>query len=121
MSIDYKIESSFVNIIPKGIWDKPKILKAQDESSAIVKKNSLNGLLLDLRTVEMKVSTVDIFEVNRRLSKVFPLNVKHAVVYNEESFSISDATFNENVATNYGTLIKMFKNIDEAKSWLEKA
>ncbi|MGD8782719.1 MAG: hypothetical protein PVH88_27660 [Ignavibacteria bacterium] len=118
MPINYSIENDYIIIKSTGTWDKPTIIKTQDESSEIVKNGGLKGLLVDLTEADLNISILDIYEVNKRISKVFPISVKHAIVFPEKIFPQSDVTFSENVATNYGAFMKMFTNASDAKNWL---
>ncbi len=76
-------------------------------------------ILCDERDLEYRLSTLDTFAIASYIAEAAPRMAKIALACNPRF--MADAVFWENVAVNRGLIVKVFKDIDDARAWLTDA
>jgi hypothetical protein len=102
----------------EGKLDKASYLSVRNKIFDLLKSINVKHLLIDLRRVIMNASTIEIFKMASSAIETFPLGIKYAIVYSEKTTTEENAKFGETVAVNRGGLVKVFRDISEAKKWL---
>ena len=91
------------------------------EGARIAKENDCALFLTDYREVNLKLSTLEIYEVPKLMQDTFASTgfnarrLKRAIVVAK---NLKDFLFHETVTVNRGQNAKVFYDIDEAKKWL---
>jgi len=79
-------------------------------------RQGLAGLLYDVRGVESRLGTLDVYEVAKSLASVQAVGIRIAIVARPEQ--LSPERFFEQVALNRGAPLKLFTREHEAMEWL---
>jgi hypothetical protein len=102
----------------EGKLDRASYLSVRNKIFDLLKSTNVKNVLLDLRRVIMNASTIEVFKMASSTIETFPLGIKYAIVYSEKTTTEENAKFGETVAVNRGGLVKVFRDISEAKKWL---
>lgn len=76
----------------------------------------LTGLLYDGRALELRVGTLDLYDVGKSLASVASAGIRIAAL--AVPAQVAQVGFFEQVATNRGVALKMFTQEREALDWL---
>jgi hypothetical protein len=119
VSINFKIKdkNSFLKIISTGSCDdlnqlKEYVLAIQNAVLSFDKTR----VLVDETQLEYKLSTIDTFNSGRFISQLTPKPHKIAVICKSDGWH--DAKFWETVAVNRGVSVQVFRDRDDAESWV---
>ncbi len=81
-------------------------------------KSGCRKALLDERQLEYRLGTIDTFQLAEYTAASAPNIGKIAIV--PQAKNISDAQFYENVVSTRGVRLRVFRNLESAKKWLEE-
>jgi hypothetical protein len=87
-------------------------IKARD----LLVKNRWKRLLVDLSQASISVRLIELFSFTVSHSETFPRYLVIAVVGSHENYQ--DTAFAEAVALNRGLRMKVFRDFDQARTWL---
>lgn len=79
-------------------------------------KSGANRVLCDETALEYRLNTVDTLFAGKHLASRAPRNLTIAIACNPKFQD--DARFFENVVVNRGMILRMFLDIESARSWL---
>lgn len=119
MSINFKIKNknSFLKIISSGSCEDLNQLK---EYVLTIHNNLLSSdkarVLVDETHLEYKLSTIDTFNSGCFISQLTPKPHKIAVICKSDGWD--DAKFWETVAVNRGVSVLVFRDREDAESWV---
>ena len=86
------------------------------EQSKLAKEKDCAKFLTDLSETEVLLDTMDLFETPSIYAKLeLPQWGRKAIVYSKDH---SQKEFFLNVLSNRGWMVRVFKNLEEAKEWL---
>jgi len=118
MPVEFRPENTILFVEAKGTFSARDMQGLRSESAKMAEQQGLSKLLVDIRQTEILTTMTDIFEFMVSLEEAFPVETKHAVVYSPDTHDSSKARFGETVAANRSIPLRMFTDIDEARSWL---
>lgn len=104
--------------IAEGQLDNADYSLMRNKIVDAVKRCHARHILLDIRQAIVAASVTEIYQATASSIQMFPLGFKYAIVYSEKTMPEENAIFGETVARNRGGLVKIFKDISEAKRWL---
>jgi hypothetical protein len=81
------------------------------------KEGNYARVLCDETELEYRLSTLDTYESAVFLASQAPRLIKAAIVCNPKF--VQDAHFWETVATNRGLTVRVFKDVESARAWLD--
>ncbi|MAY02494.1 MAG: hypothetical protein CMQ38_05895 [Gammaproteobacteria bacterium] len=119
--VEFDREGYFISIVYYGPISLDDVEAVREEALRLSKKHFCYKLLTDFREASFDLSTTDIMDLPDSTAKVYSEHgmsagqVKRALVVGKKSLSLS---FLETVSLNRGQLVKIFKDINQAKSWL---
>ena len=116
MTLDAK--RRFVKIIFSGQIDHKEILNARSEIAELIKKNGIKNLLVDMRKVDLKLLTIDIYDFSTSERDFFPPGTKIAALARGEESDFEKFKFMETVHYNSGFCFKIFLKMSDAIGWL---
>lgn len=117
MSVRYHTEEHILVVTLDGDLSKQDASRAHREASKRQKDDGIQGILVDARLARSQMSTAERFELLSSFQEMFSSITRHAVVYSP-GHDLSEVRFAENVAFNRGVCLKMFTDINDARSWL---
>ncbi|KQC08292.1 MAG: hypothetical protein APR62_04945 [Smithella sp. SDB] len=112
--IKARLNSKVVIASVDGEWNKATFLLMRKKVINLLKNINARHLLLDVRHLKGKVSTMDFLKI--AASGAF--EVKLAAVYSENTNIEETVKFSRAEALNRGRLVKVFNDVAEAKEWL---
>ena len=124
MSIDFQIDikAKYVQVSCQGIINNKALLNVYEEASGIAESQGLRAVLVDIRDLEgAPLTTMERYEHGVTVARV-QLNHENRIiiaVVGQEPM-IDTQRFGETVATNRGAVAKVFSDIDDAVTWLER-
>lgn len=120
-SVTYNQEDGFIRIEIQGKMDKALVKKLASLTARIAREHDCYLILSDAREATSALSTLDIYDLPRIIVQILTetgLEVhkfKRVLVVSND---VDDFTFFETVSRNRGQNVTLFRNIDEARSWL---
>lgn len=81
-------------------------------------ENGCSQVLCDESALEYRIDTVDIYDLANKAVSLAKALRKIAIVCRPEDYE--DGMFYENVAVNRGLHVKIFKDLAEARQWLDE-
>lgn len=119
MSIRYvlKPEGDLLTVTTSGADES--LEEVQQYGMAILRacqEGNYLRVLCDETELEYRLNTMDTFESAAFLASQAPKLAKAAIVYNSKY--VEDARFWETVAVNRGLTVRVFKDVESARSWL---
>jgi hypothetical protein len=121
MAIQYtaKSEGNLLIIEASGYDENLKdVLKYVVSVYNECKKGNCSRVLCNEINLEYRIGTLDTFKLAEFLSVLVPSIVRAAIVCNEKF--IADAKFWETVAINRGVAVRVFKEVEAARDWLNE-
>ncbi len=119
--VRYDAEAGLIILSIQGTIDSSTIRKVVSEVIRISEEHKCLLILSDLRDATAGLSTVDIYNLPRMLSKMLSVeglqihNFRRAVVV---AADMDDFSFFETTSVNRAQNVKVFRDMDEAKKWL---
>lgn len=115
-----KISTDGKAVISKAIgeFDKVSYQLIRGKIVESVKNSDAKQILLDIRQAVIAASVIDIYHVTTSSIDMFPAGFRYAIVYSDRTITEENARFGETVARNRGALVKIFRDLSEAKKWL---
>ncbi|MFC1795063.1 hypothetical protein ACFL3Q_15940 [Planctomycetota bacterium] len=96
--------------------DTPLVKAFTSDVVSLMDKHQCTRILNDLREADLSLSTFEIYDIPRLVTETSLKNwFPKALVVSKE---LDDYLFFESVSHNSGQNVKVFRDIDEAKSWL---
>ena len=87
------------------------------EVVALLDKHSCVRILSDLREVDLRLSTIDLYNIPKLVAEAgVKHNVKRAIVFSKDA---EDYKFLETVSDNRGQFVRVFTDFDEAQTWIK--
>jgi len=83
-----------------------------------VKNSNAKQILVDMRQAVVSASVIEIYHVATASIEMFPAGFRYAIVYSDKTITEENARFGETVARNRGALVKIFRDLSDAKKWL---
>ncbi len=120
-SVTYNQEDGFIRMELQGKVDKALVKELASQTARIARKYECYLVLNDAREATSALSTLEIFDLPRIIVEILTetgLEVqkfKRALVVSK---AIDDFTFFETVSQNRGQKVTLFRDFDEARSWL---
>jgi hypothetical protein len=112
--IKARLNSKVVIASVDGEWNKATFLLMRKKVFNLLKSINARHVLLDVRRLKGKISTMEFFKIAASGS----FEIKLATVYSEKINIDETIKFSRTVALNRGRLIKAFSDVSEAKKWL---
>lgn len=120
MSIQYVLKSEDDLLTVKTAGFDESLEEVEQYGLAILeacKQGNYSRVLCDETELEYRLSTLDTYQSAVFLASQAPRLIKAAIVYNEKF--VQDARFWETVATNRGLTVRVFKDAESARDWLD--
>jgi hypothetical protein len=120
-SVTYNQEDGFIRMELQGKVDKALVKELASQTARIARKYECYLVLNDAREATSGLSTLEIFDLPRIIVEILTetgLEVhkfKRVLVVSKD---VDDFTFFETVSQNRGQKVTLFRNFDEARSWL---
>lgn len=120
-SVVYDAEKKLIVIEVRERIDKSLIRKIALDVSHFSKEHNCHLVLNDARESSLDLSTVEIYDLPKLIVEILQETgievhkFKRALVVSK---GVDDFTFFETVSQNRGQNVTLFRNIDEAISWL---
>ena len=120
-TVTYNQEDGFIRMEIRGKVDKAVVKELASQTALIAKKYDCYLVLNDAREATSGLSTLEIFDLPRVIVEILTetgLDVhkfKRVLVVSND---VDDFTFFETVSRNRGQKVTLFRNTDEARSWL---
>lgn len=108
----------FVKLRFSGQLDHKDIWNTRDKVAAMMKENGVNNLLIDMRKVDLKLLTIDIYDFSTSEFNFFPHGTRIAALVKKGDSGFHDFQFMETVHVNSGFPFKTFTKVSEAVDWL---
>lgn len=112
--IKARLNSKVVIASVDGEWNKATFLLMRKRVFNLLKSINARHVLLDVRRLTGKISTMEFFKIAASGS----FDIKLATVYSENVNIEETVRFSRTIAINRRRLIKAFSNVSEAKRWL---
>lgn len=116
-TISYNESNNIIYVVTEGEFEKSSLNLLMKD---IIKTASPIGsdlVIIDHRKAIISISVIETFERPYHFEKSgIPRNAKIAMIYSKETSS--EFSFLETVFVNRGFQLKVFKNIEQAESWL---
>jgi len=109
--IKARLNSKVVIASVDGEWNKATFLLMRKKVFNLLKSINARHVLLDVRRLKGKISTMEFFKIAASGS----FEIKLATVYSEKINIDETIKFSRTVALNRGRLIKAFSDVSEAK------
>jgi hypothetical protein len=122
MSIQYSLKTEGDLLTVKTSGFDESLQEVEQYGMAIIEAclaGNHSQVLCDESELEYRLSTLDTYRSAEYLAAQVPRLARVALVCNEKF--IKDAHFWETVAVNRGMMIRVFKNVESARHWLEAA
>jgi hypothetical protein len=122
-SVVYDAEKRLIVIEIRGRIDKALVQNLASQVAGFSKEHNCFHVLNDAREATIFLSTLEIYSLPRTIMEILSATgvdvrkFKRALVFSK---NVDDFTFFETVSRNRGQNVKLFRNIDEAVSWLLK-
>jgi hypothetical protein len=115
-----KVSSDGKAIISKAVGklDEKTYLLLRNKIADLIKNTNAKHILVDISHAIVAASVMQIYQIAASSLRMFPIGFKYAIVYSEKTMTEENAIFGETVARNRGGLVKVFRDISEAKKWL---
>lgn len=120
MSITYTFEVIGDTLSVKASGEDDNLDEVKQYGIAVIEKvleSNCTRAICDERELRYKLGTFDTFELAQHIVQNAPRVAKIAIVCSDKD--IQDASFFETVVVNRGLRVKAFKELDEAKTWLD--
>lgn len=121
MAIQYSLKADGNLLIVKASGFDESLEEVEQYGLAIVeacKEGRYSRVLCDETDLEYRLGTFDTFQSAEFMASQAPKIGKAAIVCNEKFYP--DARFWETVAVNRGLRVRVFKNIEAARQWLDE-
>ena len=113
--VSFNEEKGVVDVYVSTILSLREWLKSIQKIKRLSHQEGCNNVLVDITELVTVPSVFDIFET---VSEKLPRNLRYAVVVEVGQAISEDAHFLENVATNRGVQVRLFKRPQDALEWL---
>ena len=114
--VNYNQETDCIMVVVQGELGLSLLQRIADEVSAIIKRVGCSRILNDLREAKPTQITMDIYNMPEAAKQAGVSYVcRRALVVTEET---EDFHFLETVFRNQGHQVKLFTNLENAKTWL---
>ena len=115
-TIHYERERDYIAVTVEGDFELESLKDLAEHVAKVIEKHGCNRILNDMRHAKLVKGTLDIYNMPKT-ARASGINTycKRALVVSEQS---SDFHFLETVFINQGHRVKMFTDIEDAKSWL---
>ena len=117
-AVTYNSELSIIEIIYEGMANFDEMKAEEERSFALAKDHNTNSFLLDLKTYERSLSTIEIFNTVISYGDKIRRPMYIAVVEPLSEEARQDARFYETVCVNRGWSVETFQERREAIDWL---
>ncbi len=116
-------ENKIITAVAKGEWDSETDNTMIRQIMEMVNVTGVQKVLLDIRELRFNFPIIQIFERVKEMRmermKFNKTSAKAAIVYLTEDVKLEeDMTFFENAARNCNLPYQVFKDVEEATSWL---
>ncbi len=116
INLQFNEEAGYIKISVTGDFSPQTLKSIAVEVATYVKKYNCNYILKDLRNATLVDSAVSVYSMpNITINAGVERRIKRAIVVNELT---PDYHFLETVFVNQGNIIKLFEDIEKAKTWL---
>jgi len=114
--INYNREHGYIAVTVEGEFALSNLEELAADITRLTKRYSCNRILNDMRHASLTKDTLDIYHMPKKAKQagIVP-GLKRALIVSELS---SDFHFLETVFVNQGHIVKLFTDIDAARSWL---
>lgn len=120
-SVTYNQEDGLIRMELQGKVDKALVKELASRTAILAREHDCFLVLTDAREATTVLSTLEIFELPKLIVEILSETgvevnkFKRALVISSD---IDDFSFFETVSKNRGQNVSLFRNIDEARSWL---
>lgn len=121
MAIEYAIDSQGETLLVETWGRDESIEEVMEYGQAVIQAGIEKGctkVLCDERNLEYALETIDTYEYAKFVAEMAPKVGKVAIVFNPQCSE--EAKFWETVAVNRGVQVAMFRDMEQARRWLNE-